>query len=205
MLGFRGASRYAHPAYADGFALECAALRRVREEMGLTNLVVMVPFCRRVEEAEAGDRGDGAQRPEARRERARDLRHVRDPEQRHPDRRLRRGVRRILDRLQRSDPAHARRRPRFPRSSPSISTSAIPACWRCCGWRSPAPSATGARSAFAARRRRTIPRSPASWRSSGSIRSASTRPACCARSTVVREAEEALRKTRPREVASAAA
>jgi pyruvate,water dikinase len=52
MLGFRGASRYAHPAYADGFALECEALRRVREDMGLTNLRVMVPFCRRVEEAE---------------------------------------------------------------------------------------------------------------------------------------------------------
>ena len=52
MLGFRGASRYAHPAYADGFALECEALKRVREEMGLTNLVVMVPFCRRVPEAE---------------------------------------------------------------------------------------------------------------------------------------------------------
>ena len=51
MLGFRGAARYAHPAYAAGFALECAALRRVREEMGLTNLRVMVPFCRRVEEA----------------------------------------------------------------------------------------------------------------------------------------------------------
>ncbi len=52
MLGFRGAARYAHPAYADGFALECEALRLVREEMGLTNLVVMVPFCRRVAEAE---------------------------------------------------------------------------------------------------------------------------------------------------------
>src|SRR5579864_7255075 len=50
MLGFRGASRYAHPAYAEGFALECAALRRVRDEMGLTNLMIMVPFCRRVEE-----------------------------------------------------------------------------------------------------------------------------------------------------------
>jgi pyruvate,water dikinase len=51
MLGFRGAARYAHPAYADGFALECEALVRVRREMGLTNLKVMVPFCRRVEEA----------------------------------------------------------------------------------------------------------------------------------------------------------
>ena len=52
MLGFRGASRYAHPAYAEGFALECEALKRVREEMGMTNLIVMVPFCRRVPEAE---------------------------------------------------------------------------------------------------------------------------------------------------------
>ena len=51
MLGFRGASRYAHPAYAAGFALECVALKRVRDEMGLTNLKIMVPFCRREEEA----------------------------------------------------------------------------------------------------------------------------------------------------------
>ncbi len=52
MIGFRGASRYTHKAYADGFALECAALKRVREEMGLTNLRLMIPFCRRVAEAE---------------------------------------------------------------------------------------------------------------------------------------------------------
>jgi pyruvate,water dikinase len=52
MIGFRGASRYAHPAYAAGFALECAALKRAREIIGLTNIRVMVPFCRRVEEAE---------------------------------------------------------------------------------------------------------------------------------------------------------
>jgi len=51
MIGFRGASRYAHPAYAAGFALECAALSRVRGEMGLTNLRIMVPFCRREDEA----------------------------------------------------------------------------------------------------------------------------------------------------------
>ena len=50
MPGFRGASRYAHPDYAAGFALECEALARVRNEMGLTNLRVMVPFCRRVAE-----------------------------------------------------------------------------------------------------------------------------------------------------------
>lgn len=52
MLGFRGASRYAHPAYADGFALECKAMRRVREAMGLANVVLMIPFVRRVAEAE---------------------------------------------------------------------------------------------------------------------------------------------------------
>ncbi|HEU4566989.1 MAG TPA: phosphoenolpyruvate synthase [Marmoricola sp.] len=52
MLGFRGASRYAHPAYADGFALECRALRRVREEMGLRNVIVMIPFVRRLAEAD---------------------------------------------------------------------------------------------------------------------------------------------------------
>jgi pyruvate, water dikinase len=52
MIGFRGASRYIHPAYADGFALECEALVKVRDTLGLTNLEVMVPFCRRVDEAE---------------------------------------------------------------------------------------------------------------------------------------------------------
>ena len=52
MLGFRGASRYSHPAYAEGFALECAAMKRVREQMGLTNVKLMIPFCRRVDEAE---------------------------------------------------------------------------------------------------------------------------------------------------------
>ncbi|PWC36479.1 phosphoenolpyruvate synthase [Azospirillum sp. TSO35-2] len=52
MLGFRGAARYAHPAYEEGFALECRALARVRGEMGLTNVKVMVPFCRRLEEAD---------------------------------------------------------------------------------------------------------------------------------------------------------
>jgi pyruvate,water dikinase len=51
MIGFRGASRYIHPAYEEGFALECIALQRVRDVMGLTNLKVMVPFCRRLDEA----------------------------------------------------------------------------------------------------------------------------------------------------------
>lgn len=52
MIGFRGASRYTHPAYAEGFALECRAMHRVREDMGLTNVKLMIPFCRRVSEAQ---------------------------------------------------------------------------------------------------------------------------------------------------------
>jgi pyruvate,water dikinase len=50
MLGFRGASRYYHPLYQEGFALECRAVRKIREEMGLDNLKIMIPFCRTVEE-----------------------------------------------------------------------------------------------------------------------------------------------------------
>jgi pyruvate, water dikinase len=50
MIGFRGASRYYDVRYAEGFALECAALRRVRRELGLRNVKVMIPFCRTVEE-----------------------------------------------------------------------------------------------------------------------------------------------------------
>jgi pyruvate, water dikinase len=52
MLGFRGASRYYDERYREGFALECQAIKRVREEMGLTNVIVMIPFCRTVEEAD---------------------------------------------------------------------------------------------------------------------------------------------------------
>ena len=51
MLGFRGASRYYDDRYREGFALECQAMKRVRDEMGLKNLILMIPFCRRVEEA----------------------------------------------------------------------------------------------------------------------------------------------------------
>jgi pyruvate,water dikinase len=50
MLGFRGASRYYHERYREGFRLECAAISRVRDEMGLTNVKVMIPFCRTPEE-----------------------------------------------------------------------------------------------------------------------------------------------------------
>ncbi len=51
MLGFRGASRYYDPRYRAGFALECRAMKRVRDDMGLTNVKLMIPFCRTVEEA----------------------------------------------------------------------------------------------------------------------------------------------------------
>ena len=50
MIGFRGASRYYHERYREAFGLECRAMRKVREEMGLTNVKLMIPFCRTVEE-----------------------------------------------------------------------------------------------------------------------------------------------------------
>jgi pyruvate, water dikinase len=53
MIGFRGASRYYDPRYAPGFSLECAALARVRDKMGLTNVKVMIPFCRTVAEGKS--------------------------------------------------------------------------------------------------------------------------------------------------------
>jgi pyruvate, water dikinase len=52
MIGWRGASRYYDPRYREGFALECEALRRVRDVMGLVNVKLMIPFCRTLKEAE---------------------------------------------------------------------------------------------------------------------------------------------------------
>ena len=52
MIGFRGAARYYSPRYRDGFALECRAIDRLRREMGFANVVVMIPFCRSVAEAD---------------------------------------------------------------------------------------------------------------------------------------------------------
>jgi pyruvate,water dikinase len=52
MLGFRGASRYYDERYREGFALECAALKRVRETIGFANVIVMIPFCRTPDEAD---------------------------------------------------------------------------------------------------------------------------------------------------------
>ena len=100
MLGFRGAARYAHPAYAAGFALECAALRRVRADMGLQQRPrhgAVLPARRR---GPAGARDDGRPRSQARGERPRSLRHVRNPQQRDQHRRFCQVVRWFLDRLQ---------------------------------------------------------------------------------------------------------
>ena len=52
MLGWRGASRYYDERYREGFALECRALKKVRETIGLANVVIMVPFCRTLDEAD---------------------------------------------------------------------------------------------------------------------------------------------------------
>jgi len=52
MIGFRGASRYYSESYSPGFALECRAIKKLREEMGFTNVVVMIPFCRSLDEAD---------------------------------------------------------------------------------------------------------------------------------------------------------
>ncbi|MBP1743780.1 MAG: phosphoenolpyruvate synthase [Firmicutes bacterium] len=67
MIGFRGASRYYDDKYREGFALECRAMKKVRDEMGLTNLLLMIPFCRRVDEAKkviAEMAGNGLKRGE---------------------------------------------------------------------------------------------------------------------------------------------
>jgi len=52
MIGWRGASRYYHPDYRDGFGLECRAIARAREAIGLSNIIMMIPFCRTPEEAD---------------------------------------------------------------------------------------------------------------------------------------------------------
>ena len=68
MIGFRGASRYLSPDFAECFAMECEALRYVRDEMGLTNVKIMIPFVRTIHEAR-GVIEPCAARAEARRER----------------------------------------------------------------------------------------------------------------------------------------
>jgi pyruvate,water dikinase len=52
MIGFRGASRYYHPLYKDAFEMECKAMKIVRDDMGLNNIKLMIPFCRTIKEAQ---------------------------------------------------------------------------------------------------------------------------------------------------------
>ena len=113
MLGFRGASRYYSPRYREGFALECQAIRRLREEMGFRNVIVMIPFCRSTKEADqvlAVMADNGLKRGDAG---TASLCDVRNSLQRHFSEGIRRTLRRFLDRQQRSHPAYPRCRSRF--------------------------------------------------------------------------------------------
>ncbi len=88
MLGFRGASRYYDPRYREGLGMECRAVKKVRDEMGLKNLKVMIPFCWTVEE------GKRVQEEMARHGLIRgkdglEICDVRNPEQRDSCRRIR--------------------------------------------------------------------------------------------------------------------
>ena len=113
MIGFRGASRYAHPAYAAGFALECQAHEAGARGDGAHQSQDHGAFLPPRGRSPAGDRHHGRPWPQAGPERAGNLRHVRDPQQCDPDRRLRQIVRRLFHRLQRSHPAHFRGGPGF--------------------------------------------------------------------------------------------
>ena len=90
MLGLRGASRYYDARYREGFALECRAIRKAREEIGFDNIIVMVPFCRTLQEADQVLAIMAEHGLRARRERAAGLHDVRDPRQRDPGRGIRR-------------------------------------------------------------------------------------------------------------------
>ena len=92
MIGFRGASRYAHPAYAPAFALECAALRQVRETMGLKNLRHHGAILSTYRRGTSGYFRHGREWPPAWRGWPGDLCHVRDSQQCDPDRCIRRSL-----------------------------------------------------------------------------------------------------------------
>ena len=117
MLGFRGASRYISGEFQDAFAMECEALKRVRHDMGLTNVEIMVPFVRTVRQAERVVEHARRARPQARRggRNRRPARHhdVRGAQQRHPGRPVPGALRRHVHRLQRPDAAHAGPGPRL--------------------------------------------------------------------------------------------
>jgi pyruvate,water dikinase len=96
MLGFRGASRYIAQSFRDCFRLECEAMRKVRDAMGLTNVELMIPFVRTVKEGEQVLAILKGLRARARQERAAHRDDVRDPVQRDPRRRVPQALRRLL-------------------------------------------------------------------------------------------------------------
>jgi pyruvate,water dikinase len=112
MLGFRGASRYYDPRYRDGFGLECRAMRKVRDVMGLENVKLMDRSAEPSRRSTCHN-GDGRPRIGPGRGRSRDLRHVRNSEQRDVSGWIRRSVRRLLHWQQRPDAADPRSRSRF--------------------------------------------------------------------------------------------
>ena len=111
MLGFRGASRYLSDDFRASFELECRAMRRVRDEMGFTNVELMVPFVRTLDEAREVVDSACPQRPRARPQRPQNRDDVRGAVERDPRRGVPRVLRRLLHRLERSDPDDAGSRP----------------------------------------------------------------------------------------------
>jgi phosphoenolpyruvate synthase/pyruvate phosphate dikinase len=106
MIGFRGAGRYVAESFKDCFELECEAIKRVRNVMGLTNVEIMIPFVRTLKQAKAVVEALAAQRAGARQGRPAGHHDVRDPLQRRAGGRVPGILRRLLHRLQRHDPAH---------------------------------------------------------------------------------------------------
>ena len=113
MIGFRGAARYVDASFRPCFELECRALKRVRETMGLTNVQVMVPFVRSRRRGARGDGAARAQRPQARRRRAEDHHDVRAADQCPARGGVPGALRRHVDRLERHDAADTRAGPRL--------------------------------------------------------------------------------------------
>jgi len=111
MLGFRGACRYTDERYRKGSALECRALKKAREELGLENILAMVPFCRTADEADrvlAAMKEEGLERGQH----GLQVWVMCEVPERDPSRGLRRPLRRLLHRQRRSDAAEPQRRSR---------------------------------------------------------------------------------------------
>ena len=173
MLGWRGASRYYHPDYKEGFMLECAAVKRVREVFGLKNLKVMVPFCRTPEEGKRVLAVMAEGGLEAGRGRPGGLRDGRDPLERRPGRRVRRaifdgfsiGSNDLTQLILGVDRDSERVAPLFDERDEAVKRM-------CATLIEEAHARRNARSASAARPRPTTPTSPPSWSNAASTPSA---------------------------------